>query len=166
MRHFAISILLLGSILSMSFAEQPPANTTTASCTFQDGKQISVRYESEATGEKKTLPIGKLWMPGGQPMWLFTQAELSVANSEVPIGAYSMYMIAEKDNWILILNKNVKDGSAYDEHDDLVRIAMQLGHVSESYKTLRLVFGHVAPKQCNLRIYYGETGTWAEFRER
>jgi hypothetical protein len=46
-------------------------------------------------------------------MWLFTQAPLSVATSEIPIGAYSIYIIPDKEDWILIVNKNVSAHSNY-----------------------------------------------------
>ena len=165
MRFFAMCVLLLGSAFNMGFAEQSSANTTSSTCSFQDGKQITVRYVSEAT-EDKAPPSGKVWMPGGQPMWLFTQAELSVANSAIPIGAYSLYIIPEKEIWTLVVNKNVTTGSSYDEHQDLARVTMELGHLSEAPKQLRVAFGHVAPKQCNMRVYYGNTGAWAEVREK
>jgi len=165
MNRFALFVVLWGGTFSMCFAQQAPAMSTT-SCSFQDGKQISVRYESQTNGDKKAMAIGRLWTPGGQPMWLFTQAALSVDASEVPIGAYSMYIIPDKDNWILIVNKNVTAHSNYNEHEDLARVKMPLGQLSEPQKNLDVMFGHVAPKQCNMRIYYGKAGGWAEFKEK
>jgi Protein of unknown function (DUF2911) len=152
-------------MLSPGFA-QTSGTPATASCTFQDGKQMSIRYESTASEGKQALRIGKLWMPGGQPMWLFTQADLSVANSVIPIGAYSMYILPEKDAWTLILNRNVKTATNYDEHEDLARVAMPIGQLSDAQKELSVLFGHVGPNQCNLRVYYGKTGSWAEFHEK
>lgn len=158
-------VVLIGSMFNLGFA-QSSASPATAGCTFQDGKQISVRYDSVGSEHNQTLRAGKLWIPGGQPMWLFTQAQLSVSNSEIPIGAYSMYILPEKDTWTLIVNRNVKATSNYDEHEDLARVAMPIGQVSEGQKELSVVFGHVAPKQCNLRIYFDKIGSWAEFHER
>jgi hypothetical protein len=43
---------------------------------------------------------------------------------------------------------------------------MPLGQLSEPQKALDVFFGHVAPKQCNMRIYYGKAGAWVEFKER
>jgi hypothetical protein len=165
MYRIAMYVLLIGSMLDIGFA-QTSASPATASCTFQDGKQISVRYDSVASEDNQPLRVGKLWMPGGQPMWLFTQAQLLVANSEIPIGAYSMYILPEKDTWTLILNRNVKAATNYDEQQDLARVAMPIGQLSEAQKELDVFFGHVAPRQCNMRIYYGKSGTWAELHER
>jgi hypothetical protein len=126
MNRFALFVVLLGGTFSMCFAQQPPEISTT-SCSFKDGKQISDRFDGEINGDKKALPMGRLWTPGGQPMWLFTPGTLSVANSEVPVGAYSMYIIPDKQDWILIVNKNVKAGSNYNKHEDLARVRMPLG---------------------------------------
>jgi hypothetical protein len=110
--------------------------------------------------------MGRLWTPGGQPMWLFTQAALSVETSEIPIGAYSMYINPDKQDWILIVNKNVSAHGSYNEREDIARVRMSLGQLSEPQKEVEVFFGHVAPKQCNMRIYYGKSGAWAEFKEK
>ena len=99
-------------------------------------------------------------------MFLFTQSALSLGNSQIPIGAYSIYFIPGKEDWTLILNKNVTEDSKYDEHQDLSRVEMQIGQISQPYQQFTVIFGHVAPKQCNLRMYVGKIGTWAEFKEQ
>jgi len=107
-----------------------------------------------------------LWTPGKTPMLLFTEAALSVGTSEIPIGAYSVYVIPQKGSWTLVLNKNVTAGSKYDEHQDLLRAPMQIGQVDQPEKQFRVLFGHLSPKVCGLRMYYGKTGSWMEFQEK
>ncbi len=141
-------------------------NTASAVCNFQDGKQLIVRYQKEDRNGKSGLPAGKLWTPGGRPMLLFTQSELSISNSQIPIGAYSMYVIPQKEAWTLILNKNVTEGSKYDEQQDLLRAETQVGQLSKASERFSVFFAHVAPKQCNMRMYYGKIGTWVEFKEK
>jgi hypothetical protein len=77
-----------------------------------------------------------------------------------------MYVIPQKKSWTLVLNKNVSESSSYDEHQDLARIEMQIGQLSEPDQQFSVFFGHVAPKQCNMRIYVGKIGSWIEFREK
>jgi Protein of unknown function (DUF2911) len=164
MRNIAIWMVLMGAMVTPSFSQQAATNTT-ATCNFDDGKQISVRYDKEATTSRE-LPAGKVWTPGGQPMLLFTQVALSANDSEIPVGAYSMYIVRERDNWTLVVNKNVNSGAKYDKHQDLVRMGMLMGQLSEPQNQFTVAFGHGQPKQCNMRIYYGKEGTWAEFREK
>ncbi len=97
-------------------------------------------------------------------MFLFTST-LDVSNSKIAIGAYSMYLIRQRDNWTLVLNKNVNPERTYEEHQDLLRDAMEAGQLSAS-QPFQLIFAHVGPKQCNMRIYQGKTGTWTELKEQ
>jgi hypothetical protein len=164
MLRIVLSLVVLCGLSNVGVAQQTSANTSTTSCTFQDGMQLSVRYNNQATKNKR-LPEGKIWSPGDKPMFLFTQVGLTVANSQIPAGAYSMYLIPKRGDWTLVLNKDVTDDSKYDEHKDLLRVPMEVGQLSEPQQ-FSLFFGHVAPKQCNIRVYSGKIGTWAEFKEK
>jgi hypothetical protein len=165
MLRLAMFVLFVLGMVYSSAAQQASAKDSTATCSFEDGKQLTVRYDNDTTSSKNGPPEGRVWAPGGTPMFLFTQSPLSIGNSQIPVGAYSMYVIPRKENWTLILNKNVTGGGKYDEHQDLSRVEMQIGQLSEPNKQFSLAFGHVSPKQCNMRIYFGKIGTWAEFKE-
>jgi hypothetical protein len=159
------SILLL--IIAISASPVRGADrTTTATCTFEDGRQMSARYSQGAARGKDELPLDKVWTPGKEPILLFTQAEISADSTAIPTGAYSMYLIPGKENWTLVINKNVRSGSKYDEHQDLLRIAMPTGELGQPQNQFTVVFGHIGAKQCNMRIYYGKIGAWAEFHEK
>jgi hypothetical protein len=99
-------------------------------------------------------------------MILFTQTTLSINKVEIAPGAYSLWLIPDKKSWILAVNKNVKPDSAYDQGDDLVRESMEIGQLPNPAKQADLGFAHMASKLCNLRIYYGRVGAWAEINEK
>jgi hypothetical protein len=99
-------------------------------------------------------------------MFLFTSVALKLGNDEIPVGAYGMYVVPNKDHWTLVLNKNVTSNARYEQQEDLLRVPMEIGTLSEPAKIVGVYFGHVAPKQCNMRIYHGKTGAWAEFHEQ
>lgn len=162
-RYAVISLLLSIPLLPSALAQQVTSGPT-AVCTFQDGKEISVQYGNVANLKKTALSSGKLWTPGAKPMLLFTQAALIVGNSTIPVGAYSMYFIPGKEHWTVVINKSVTPGE-YNPQQDLVRAPMDIGQVSDA-QPFSLAFGHIAPQQCNLRVYEGKTGAWAEFREK
>ena len=167
MRWSTTGALLLCSVVGVSttLAHTAQPSSANAVCTFADGNQMSLRYDQGAGTLKQKLPLGQVWMPGNSPMDLFTQAALSTGDSEIPIGAYSVYIIPDKKSWTLVINKNVAPGSKYDQQQDLVRVPMQIGHLGTAVG-FKASFAHMAPKQCNLRIYYGEIGTWVEFKEK
>jgi hypothetical protein len=94
-------------------------------------------------------------------MTLFSEAQLSLASSTIPIGAYSVYAIPGKE-WTLVVNKNVTAGAAYDQKQDIARAPMETAQVDEPSQTLEVAFAHVG-NRCALRIYMGKVAAFADF---
>ena len=153
----AVLISLLWSPLLA--AQSAPTSTTT--CNLEDGRQVYVRYNPIPNGKEK-IANGKPWTPGGAPMTLFTEAQLTLGSSTIPIGAYTVYPIPAKDHWTLAVNKNVTPGAAYDEKQDIARTAMETAQVAEPSEALEVAFAHVGAR-CTLRIYIGKTASFADF---
>jgi len=170
MRVLAICILLIAQwiLATAAIAQQTDSNSAsaTAVCDFDDGQETTVKYNGSAVSSKDEPRNGKVWLPGGSPMTLFTQVALTLNGREIPVGAYSLYVIPGKNEWTLIVNKNVTDAGRYDEKQDLVRSPMELGEVNSPPKRLQASFAHSAPKVCSIRLYYEKTGAFAEFSER
>jgi hypothetical protein len=161
--------LLLGAmtcnhvLMAQQTEKDHPSDATI--CTFEDGKQISARYNAVLVARSEGATTGKVWMPGGSAITLFTDTELAVGKTRIPTGAYTVYLIPGKKNWILIVSRNVVVQGRYDEKQDLVRAAMETGTLSEAEERLRVSFGHIGPKQCEMNVDYGKTRTWIEFKE-
>jgi Protein of unknown function (DUF2911) len=164
MRLLSVVILAFLNVLSLAFGQETATQSSTA-CAFDDGTQVSVRYDPSAAGHQKELPSGKLF-PAGAPMFLFTQSATTLGGPQIPIGAFSMYVIPGKDTWTLIVNRNVTTGAKYDQTQDLARAPMQTAPLPEPLTELKVSLGHMAAKQCELRIYYGKVGAWAEIKEQ
>jgi hypothetical protein len=155
--------------LTLSAISQPSiasVKTSQAVCSFDDGKSIKVEYSTDPPKRGEELRNGRLWEPGGLPMFLFTETPLSLGSSQIPDGAYSLYVKPEKQNWNLIVNKNVSAGSKYDPKQDLAHASMETGKLENPVKQLQVAFAHVAPKQCSIRLYYQNTWASVEFNER
>jgi hypothetical protein len=154
--RFVVVILSLSTLTTIGLAQSEPS---TASCNLDDGRQVYIRYNPISAKDK--VSNGKPWAPGGSPMTLFTEAELSLGGSTIPIGAYTVYPIPDK-KWTLVVNKNVAPGSAYDEKQDLARTQMETDQVSQPSDALEVAFAHTGDK-CTLRIYFGKTASFAPF---
>lgn len=150
--------LLLTPFLAAQSAD-PPSSTTT--CNLDDGRQIYIRYNPVASSKEK-IANGKPWSPGGAPMTLFTEAQLRLGTSMIPIGAYSVYPIPGKDHWTLAVNRNVSASAAYDEKQDLARAPMETAQIPQPSDALEVAFAHVGPR-CTLRIYFGKSASFADF---
>lgn len=152
-----ISLLLSG----FAAAQAGGAGSATTTCNLDDGRQLYVRYTPVSTKNER-VPNGKPWTPGGTPMTLFTEAQLTLGSSMIPIGAYSVYPIPNKNNWTLAVNRNVTPGAAYDEKQDIARAPMETAQVAQPSDALEVAFAHVGPR-CTLRIYIGKTASFADF---
>ncbi len=160
-RAVFLSLLLTPCLLSQRLAAQSGVAPATTTCNLEDGRQVYVRYTPIATGKEK-IANGKPWTPGGTPMTLFSEAQLTLGSSTIPIGAYSVYPIPNKDHWTLVINKNVTAGAAYDEKQDIARAPMETAQVAQPSDALEVAFAHVGAR-CTLRIYIGKTASFADF---
>jgi hypothetical protein len=158
MRHLLILILLAAPAWAAAEA--------TAVCTFADDTEVSMRYNPVSTKDNPKAQNGKIWAPGGAPLVLFAQTELSINNVSLPVGAYSVYFIPGRDTWTLVVNKNVSAGSAYEEKSDVVRLRMEGARLGSPAEKLNISFGRIAPKQCEIRAYFDQTGTWATLSKK
>jgi hypothetical protein len=168
MRVLAVCLALFAQSLLAVAAQQkdPTDQTATASCDFTDGQEISVEYNNSRMSEKDEPRNGKVWLPAGSPLTLFTQVPLILNHVELGVGAYSMYVIPNKKEWTLIVSRNVTTPKTYDEKQDLARAPMELGGVSGPPKQLQVSFAHTAPKVCSIRLYYESTGAFTDFTEK
>ncbi len=156
-RAVLISLLLCPWAVAQSGST--PNSTTT--CNLDDGRQVYVRYNAVATKNER-LNNGKAWAPGGTPMTLFTEAQLMLGSSMIPIGAYTVYPIPAKNNWTIAVNKNVTPGAAYDEKQDIARAQMETAQVTQPSDALEVAFAHVGAR-CTLRIYIGKQASFVDF---
>jgi hypothetical protein len=153
--------VLISLLLTPSLFAQSGSNSATTTCNLDDGRQVYVRYTPVPTN-KERIQNGKPFTPGGTPMTLFTEAQLTLGSSLIPIGAYTLYPFPAKNNWTLVVNKNVTAGAPYDEKQDIARAPMETAQVEQPSDALEVAFAHVGPR-CTLRIYFGKSASFADF---
>jgi hypothetical protein len=96
-------ILLAGSVLLLALSAVAQ-DAKSAFCNFDDDNQVSIQYSSVVKDPPRN---GKVWSPG---VTLYVQTPLTLGNSTLGLGAYSVHFIPEKKSWTLIVNKNVTAG--------------------------------------------------------
>ncbi|HKW16361.1 MAG TPA: DUF2911 domain-containing protein [Terriglobales bacterium] len=152
------SLVLLFLLLATSTAVF--AQNAQTYCNFEDGNQVTIQYNPTPKEEPRN---GRVWAPG---ITLYVQTPLMLDSTEIPLGAYSVYLIPDRKNWTIIVNKNVTAGAAYNSAQDLAKAPMDVGELPEPTKQLQLSFAHMAAKQCNLRVYYQKAGAFVDFLEK
>lgn len=153
--------VLISIFLTPFVSAQSGPQTSTTTCNLDDGRQVYVRYVPVSSKQER-ISNGKPLTPGGVPMTLFTEAQLSLGTSLIPIGAYTLYPIPARGNWTLVVNKNVTAGAPYDEKQDIARAPMETAQVEQPSDALEVAFAHVGAR-CTLRIYIGKSASFADF---
>lgn len=149
----AFAVLFLLTSASAAFGQ---AQTY---CNFADGNQVTIQYNSSVKEEPRN---GRVWGPG---ITLYVQTPLTLGGSQIPLGAYTIYLTPDRKNWTITVNKNVTAGAAYNSAQDVAHAPMEVGEIPEPTKQLQLSFAHMAPKQCSLRVYYQKVGAFVDFME-
>lgn len=152
---------VLLSLLWTPWLAAQSGNQSTTTCNLDDGRQVYLRYTPVPTKQEK-ISNGKPWAPGGTPMTLFTEAQLTLGTSVIPIGAYTVFPFPARGNWTLVVNKNVTPGAPYDEKQDVARAPMETAQVDQPSDQLEVAFAHVGMR-CTLRIYVGKSASFADF---
>lgn len=158
------SVSLALFVMAVSMAAQNTASQKTSVCTFDDGKQISLRYP--AVKADKKLPAGEVWSPASQPIYLFSQAQLQAGGANLPPKAYRVFLIPGDNQWTLVINDDVDKGASYSQQHDVAKVPMDVGKLSGGQQQpFEIALGHTGPKQCSVRVYYGSTGAFAALQE-
>jgi Protein of unknown function (DUF2911) len=154
------------AVLAQDHSDQ----AATATCAFADGKQISVRYsqphakQTEIFG--KIVPFGKTWKPGGNPILLFTETSLALEGATIPAGAYELYPTPGPDQWKLDILRPLSKAGGAEAHQKIASVSLAKGRLPEPLSLFTIYFGRMGDRQCNMRMYWGNTGVWAEFNEK
>ncbi len=72
------------------------------------------------------VPYGELWRAGANAKTAIDfEDEVIIDGKTIPAGAYSFYVLPEKDEWTLILNSNWEGhGTKHDETADVLRFTV------------------------------------------
>jgi hypothetical protein len=171
MPRFASSAILLALIAFAVVARaQDSSSGGTATCNYDDERQLVVNYQRVSINPKKPLsvqvPSGKPWSPGGKPMTLFANTPFQAGSRNLDIGAYTLFVITGSKQWTLIVSKSTDMTGAYDPAQDVVRVPMDSGELPSPEADLSVAFEHVAPGQCNLRLDLEKYGHFAPFQKK
>jgi Protein of unknown function (DUF2911) len=137
-----ISALVLGALplvaqqkRAASTGGNSPHETTSA---VIDGSRVTIVYGRPYTKDPKTgeprkiwgglVPYGKVWRTGAdEATLLITQKPISIGETTVPAGAYTLYTLPNEDGTAkLIINKQIGQwGTQYDQKQDLARVDLK-----------------------------------------
>lgn len=173
--HFFL-VVLASTVFAVcsALAQEAPSktpNSQTATCNFDDQNQLAVQYPHLKIGDEKEyighkVPYGKVWEPNKQPLTLFTNSPVTLAGTSVAPGAYTLYLIPERDRWMLVVSRNTDVKAKYDQAKDIVRAPMQTGQLMHEEPNFSIYWAHTGPKECTMRVDVADTRAWVPFEQK
>ncbi len=106
------------------------------------------------------VPFGKVWRTGAnQATTLNFGDDVTIGGKKIAAGKYGLLSIPDKDNWILIITKqlDVTSPAAYKEESDLVRINVKPMMLNDKIETFTIQFTNVKASTCDLNLQWENT---------
>ncbi len=171
-RLSSVFLVFISVFLTCAGLAQDTSSTASVSCSFDADREVTAGFQRISFNLKKgvfggrDIPYGKAWAPGGKPLTLFTNSNVEIGGKIVPVGAYTMFVLPTQKRWTLIISKSTDLTGKYDEHQDLVRVAMESGELPSPESQFNASFAHVGPNQCSLRLELADSGNWVTFERK
>lgn len=161
-----LTVALVTASLAVAGDSKSDPTEQVASCDMDNGNQIAIRYlpvtaKSKSQGFGGSIRYGTVWAPNNRAMVLFASGPAAVENKDLTAGAYTLYLIPNKNDWTLVVSKETDTKAKYDESKDVARVPMELGDLPTPHPTFELMLGKTGPNKCSLRVYWQEKGAFA-----
>jgi len=144
----------------------------TATCNFDNQKQLTVQYQQLKLSKKDDDFIGhearygRVWEPGKKALTLYTNTPLTLAGNNLAVGAYTLYLIPDHRDWTLVVSRNTDVSAKYDKSKDLMRAPMEIGQLPLLEPEFSVYFAHTGPTECTMRVDIADTRAWVPFFEQ
>lgn len=163
-------ILFLSLALSMAAMADAQTLRTPAPSSTQLVKQdfglstVELSYSRPGMKGRKIfgdlVPYGKVWRTGANQATTITFGEeVMIGDKKVPAGKYGVLTIPEKDNWTIIITKqlDVTSPSAYKQDQDVVRVSAKPMMLPFSVETFTMSFDNVKSNSMELGMLWDKT---------
>jgi hypothetical protein len=162
-----IFLLLAITACSVSFAQTlvTPQPSTTQMIKQNFGLS-SIEFSYSRPNAKgrvifgELVPFGKVWRTGANQASTLTFGEdVTIGDKKIAAGKYGLLSIPSKNNWILIITKqlDVTSPSAYKEENDLVRVNVKPIVGANKVETFTMQFTNVKSSSCELTLQWENT---------
>ena len=106
------------------------------------------------------VPYGKVWRTGANQATIITFGEeVTIGDKKVPAGKYGLLTIPEKNNWTIILTKqlDVTSPAAYKQDQDVVRVSAKPMTLPFSVETFTMSFDNIKPNSMEVGMLWDKT---------
>lgn len=106
------------------------------------------------------VPFGKVWRTGANQATTLTFSEdVTIGGTTVKAGKYGLVSIPDKDNWTLIITKqlDITSPAAYKPENDVVKVTSKPIALKDGVETFTIQFANVKSNSCELHILWENT---------
>jgi hypothetical protein len=106
------------------------------------------------------VPYGSVWRTGANSATKVTFGEdVVIGGSTVKAGSYSLYTIPDKQEWVVIINKNTGNWGAngYDTKDDVARLTIRPESLSSVIETFTVTISSITFSSCTIDLAWEKT---------
>jgi len=106
------------------------------------------------------VPFGKVWRTGANGATVLTFGDdVTIGGKKIPAGKYGLLSIPDKNNWTLIITKqlDVTSPAAYKQENDVVRVSAKPMTMSDKLETFTIEFANVKSNTCDLHLAWENT---------
>lgn len=106
------------------------------------------------------VPFGNVWRTGANQATVLTFGDdVTIGGTKIKAGKYGLLSIPEKNNWTLIITKqlDVTSPSAYKQDQDVVRTVVKTNSMDESMENFTIQFANIKSNSCELHIMWDKT---------
>lgn len=106
------------------------------------------------------VPFGKVWRTGAnQATTLNFGDDVTIGGKKIAAGKYGLLSIPDKENWVLIITKqlDVTSAAAYKEESDVVRVNVKPIILKDKIETFTIQFANVKANSCDVNLQWENT---------
>jgi hypothetical protein len=166
MRKFILGSIVFAitfSVKSQSIKMPPPSPPQTIKQDFGISS-IELSYSRPGIKGRKVfgdlVPYGKVWRTGANNATTIDFGDdVTIGGTKVPAGKYGLLTLPDKDNWKVIITKQleVTNPADYKEESDVVRVDVKPMTMKDKMETFTMQFANVKSSTCELQIMWENT---------
>jgi DUF2911 family protein/tetratricopeptide repeat protein len=158
-----ISFAMTFSVSSQSIKMPPPSPPQTIRQDFGISS-IELSYSRPGVKGRKVfgdlVPYGKVWRTGANNATTIDFAsDVTIGETKVAAGKYGLLTIPDKDNWTIIITKqlDVTNPADYKQESDAVRVNVKPITLKDKMETFTMQFANVKSSTCELQMMWENT---------
>jgi len=166
MRKIFLAIIVFAITFSaspQSIKTPPPSPPQTIKQDFGISS-IELSYSRPGVKGRKVfgdlVPYGKVWRTGANSATTIDFAnDVTIGSAKVPAGKYGLLTIPDKDDWTIIITKDVTvtNPADYKQESDVVRVNAKPTTLKDKMETFTMQFANVKSSTCDLQIMWENT---------